>query len=108
MSSKKGFTLAAVVMGCAAFAAGTTVAFAAANSNGDESTRSDSQITHEVQQKLEHDLPSALQNLQVQTSDGVVTLSGRADTGLSELKALQEARKVPGVTHVKDRLRVTM
>jgi osmotically-inducible protein OsmY len=108
MSSKKGFSLAAAILGCSALAAGTTAAFAAANSNSAESTRSDAQITHEVQQKLQRTVPNGLENVQVETKDGVVTLTGRAATGLSELKALQIAKQVPGVTDVKDHLRVTM
>lgn len=104
MSSRKGFRLAAAILGCSALAAGTTTALAAA----DVPTRSDAQITHEVQQKLQKVLPSSLRSIQVQTKDGVVTLSGRADTGLTELKALQVAKKVPGVADVKNHLRIMM
>jgi hypothetical protein len=103
-SSRKGFRVAAAILGCSALAAGTTAAFAAA----DTPAQSDAQITQEVQQKLQKALPRSLQSIQVQTKDGVVTLSGRADTGLTELKALQVAKKVPGVADVKNHLRVLM
>lgn len=106
MSSKTGSRLTAVILGCAVFAAGGTIAFAAADSSG--SAPSDSQITKQVEQKLNRDLPNSVWNLQVQTRDGVVTLSGRADTGLTEQKALQDARKVPGVADVRDNLSVQM
>ncbi len=108
MSIKKGSNVVAVILGSSMLAAGTTVALAAANTGSPETKASDAQISQQVKQKLTRDMPGSLVGLQVQTQDGVVTLSGRADTGLSELKALQDARRVPGVTDVKNHLKVTM
>ncbi len=106
MSDRKGTSLLAVILGCSMLAAGTTVSFAA---NGSSAPRpSDSEITQQVMQKLTREMPDKFVGLKVETQDGVVTLSGRADTGLSKLKAEQDARQVRGVTDVKDNLRVTM
>ena len=106
MSDRKGTNLFAVILGCSMLAAGTTVTFAA----GDSSTpaSSDSEISHQVLNKLTREMPENITGLKVETQDGVVTLSGRAHTELSKLRAAQDARRVPGVTDVKDNLRVTM
>lgn len=107
MTSKKRFSLAAIVVGCSAFAAGTTVAFGAANPSA-SAAPSDEQISQMVLHKITKDMPDSLQSLQVQTTDGVVTLSGHADSGVVAQKALEDARRVQGVTDVKDHLRVVM
>jgi len=102
MSDRKGSNLLAVIIGSCMLAAGTTVTFAA------EATPSDTEITQAVMQKLTHEMPEKFVGLKVETQDGVVTLSGRADTGLSKLKAEQDAREVHGVTSVKNNMRVSM
>lgn len=102
--SRNGTNLLAVILGCSMLAAGTTVTFAASDSS--ESTSSDAQISQQVLQKLTREMPEKFVGLTVETQDGVVTLSGRVDTGLSKLKAENDARKVPGVTDVKDNLRI--
>jgi osmotically-inducible protein OsmY len=104
MSDRKVTNVLAVILGCSMLAAGTTVTLAA----DDSSAPSDAQITHDVMQKLTHEMPDKFVGLKVETQNGVVTLSGRADTGLSKLQAEQDARKVRGVTDVKDNLLVTM
>lgn len=106
MSNRTSSNLLAVILGCSMLAAGTTVTFAASDTN--QPTQSDSQITHQVMRKLTREMPDSFVGLTVQTANGVVTLSGRADTGLSKLKAEQDARQVPGVTQVKDHLRISM
>ena len=106
MSDRKGSTLLAVILGCSMLAVGTSVTIAADNAS--EATPSDTQITQAVMQKLTHEMPEKFVGLKVETQDGVVTLSGRADTGLSKLKAEQDAREVHGVTSVKNDLRVSM
>ena len=95
-----------VILGCSMLAAGTTVAFAASDTS--EPSSSDAQISHQVIRKLIHEMPDSFVGLTVETQNGVVTLTGRADTGLSKLKAEQDARQVPGVTDVKDDLHITM
>lgn len=104
--SRMGNNLLAAVLGCSMLAAGTAVAFAASDTT--QPAPSDAQLSHRVMQKLTRELPDSFVGLQVQSNNGVVTLSGRADTGLSKLKAEQDARRVPGVTEVKDHLRIMM
>ena len=107
MSDRKGSTsLLAVILGCSMLAAGTTVTFAAADSS--TAASSDSAISQQVLSQLTREMPENITGLKVETQDGVVTLSGRAHTELSKLRAGQAARRVPGVTDVKDDLRVTM
>ena len=86
--------------------AGTAVSFAGSDTS--RPTPSDSQITHQVMDKLSREMPDSFVGLKVQTENGVVTLSGRANTAFSKLKAEQNARLVPGVTGVKDELRIAM
>ena len=100
MSDRKRPYLLAV-LGCSMLAAGTTVTFAA------ESTASDAQITQQVMQKLNREGPQKFSGLKVETQDGVVTLSGHANTELYKLRALQDARRVQGVTDVKDQMTVS-
>lgn len=97
--------IAAVVVGCSTLAIGT--AFAEASTSSDGLAAKDARITREVRQKLTQDVPDSKYQMSVSTiGDGVVVLSGRAETGFSEARALQDARKVPGVTAVEDRLRI--
>ncbi len=86
-------------------AAGATVTLAASEI---QPTRSDAQITDQVMRKLTREMPDSFVGLRVNTDNGIVTLSGRADTGLTKMKAVQDARRVPGVTEVKDHLRLSM
>ncbi|HEY2591364.1 MAG TPA: BON domain-containing protein [Steroidobacteraceae bacterium] len=106
MSTRNGTNILAVILGCSMLAAGTTVSFAASNSS--EATPSDAQISQQVLDKLTREMPEKFVGLTVETQDGVVTLSGRVDTGLSKRKAEDSARKVHGVTDVKDDLRVNL
>ncbi len=106
MSSKNHSSLAAVILGCSVLVG--TAAFAAENSSSYQVKPSDAQISQQVMQKLEREMPDSLVGLQVQTRDGVVTLSGRADTGLAKQEAWEIARHVPGVMDVKDHLQLQM
>lgn len=104
--SKTGNHLLAAVLSCSMLAAGTSVAFATSNTT--QPASSDAQISQQVLKKLTREMPDSLVGLRVQTENGVVTLSGRAETGISKLRAVQNARRVPGVTEVKDHLRIPM
>lgn len=104
--SRKGTNFLAAIAASSMLAAGAAVAFAAPDTS--QPTSSDAQITHQVMQSLTREMPDSFVGLQVQTQNGVVTLSGRADTAFSKLKAEQNARRVPGVTGVKDNLRIAM
>ena len=101
--SRKGTNLLAVII-LASSAAGTAVAFAAADTN--QPAPSDSQISQQVVQKLTREMPDSFVDLHVQTENGVVTLSGRADTATSKIRAEQDVRQVHGVTGVKDDLQI--
>jgi len=107
MSDRQGRNVLAAILGCVMLAAGTTVSFAAAGSS-EQATPSDARIANQVMQTLTREMPNSFVGLKVETQNGVVTLSGRADTGLAKLKAVQKARQVPGVTDVKDNLRINM
>jgi len=95
--------IVAVAFGCTAYIAGA--AFAATASASPTSV-SDAQITREVQAKLKADMPFSAEELRVSTRNGVVTLSGRAETNYAEVRAIEDAHGVTGVTKVKNELTV--
>jgi len=95
MSRTKSFFAAAVV-GCLSLA-GVALADAPVN---------DSQITDLVMGKLSVDDPAIVKRVQVSTKDGVVTLSGRANTGSEAAKALRDASSVAGVVKVENHLQL--
>ncbi len=66
----------------------------------------DTQITDRVVGKLSVDDPQIAHRVQVETKDGVVTLSGTAYTGAQALKALKDAQSVAGVVKVQNHLSV--
>jgi len=63
---------------------------------------SDVQITSQVEQKIVRDVPDASYRIRVSTQDGVVTLSGLADSVFAKAKVIEDAHAVAGVTAVKD------
>jgi osmotically-inducible protein OsmY len=67
---------------------------------------SDSQITDRVLGKLSVDDPAIVKRVQVATRDGVVTLTGRANTGNEAAKALRDAGSVAGVVKVENHLQL--
>jgi osmotically-inducible protein OsmY len=93
MSRTKSFFVAAAV-GCLSLA---RVAFA-------DAPVSDSQITDRVLGKLSVDDPSVVKHVQVETKDGIVTLTGYAHTGPEAAKALHDAGTVAGVVKVQNRI----
>ncbi len=97
--------LAAAVTGCAALASGVT--FAAVSATSPDLSAKDARITSQVRQQLSKDIPGSQYRMSVSTEgDGVVVLSGQTDNGLSEARALQDARNVRGVTAVENHLQV--
>jgi len=87
---------ATAVMGCLSLAG---IAFA-------DAPVTDSQITDRVMGKLTVDDPAVAKRVQVATKDGVVTLTGVANTGVEALRVLHEAQSVSGVVKVQNRLSV--
>src|SRR3954470_736109 len=66
----------------------------------------DSQVTSQVQSKLSADSGLQGKQLTVQTSSGVVTLSGTVDNDTQRNAASQYAATVPGVKQVINNLQV--
>jgi hyperosmotically inducible protein len=68
----------------------------------------DLQITAQVKAKLASDIgPSSVTNISVNSTNGVVTLSGQVDSADVKTKALAIAKDVPKVVRVVDSLQVT-
>ncbi|HTW38446.1 MAG TPA: BON domain-containing protein [Steroidobacteraceae bacterium] len=99
--ARKTVLAMAAALGGAVLAGGA--AWAASAPSGETA---DARITQQVEHKLSRDFPNSADRMRVSTQDGVVTLSGFADSGLAELQAIKDARAVPGVMHVKDQLQV--
>lgn len=89
--------VAAIAM-CAALAAacGKTVG----------QTIDDATITTRVKTALLNDPDVAGLKIDVDTSQGVVTLSGEVKSSVEESKAVTLARRIPGVTDVRSTLQV--
>lgn len=66
----------------------------------------DSAITHALQRKLLRQFPDTATRLHVKTLNGVVTLSGLADSDESALEVIHDAQSMHGVKRVRDRLSV--
>lgn len=64
---------------------------------------SDSQITDQVVAAVRRTAPN-LVRLEVNTKDGVVTVSGQARSAQAAMNAIQAAQSVPGVTKVRNKL----
>jgi len=84
---------------------GAGAAFAAAPS-ASAAGNADAQITRRVLARIEQDMPYSASEFRVSTHDGVVTLSGRAETSYAEERAIEDAHGVHGVTEVRDDLTV--
>jgi osmotically-inducible protein OsmY len=66
---------------------------------------SDSAVTVQVRGQLTTD--TALKHISVGTRDGVVTLTGRVSSDQARIRALDIARRTPGVAQVEDQLEVS-
>lgn len=66
----------------------------------------DSQITRQLRRELSRQMPDSTYRIRISTKNGVVTLSGLANSGESELKAVHDAQVIHGVRRVKDHLSV--
>ncbi len=109
MASKTVLAVAAA-LGCSmlSIGGGTAWADSSANTNATQPDQgaTDTRITGEVRNKLDRDFPDWAGRIQVTTQNGVVTLSGYAETAIGEQKAIEDARAVSGVTDVRNELRV--
>jgi hyperosmotically inducible protein len=68
---------------------------------------SDTQITAQVKGQLVSDVSaSSLANIEVNTTNGIVTLAGEVETEEVKARAEEVARAVPGVVSVNNNLQV--
>jgi osmotically-inducible protein OsmY len=86
----------------------TSRAGAAAQSAGDKAanTASDAATTAKVKSRLMAEPGIDSLQIDVDTNNGRVTLSGEADTAQNKARAAELARSIEGVTGVNDRLTV--
>jgi hyperosmotically inducible protein len=88
-------------------AAAATFGTAACSTNVPVSEQiDDAAITAEVKSKLAADPEVSAHNIDVDTNEGVVTLSGRVDDSSEKSEAEQLARSADGVRRVINNLRV--
>ena len=83
--------------------AASTVVLASAYAQS-SAAPADAQISDQVTAAVRKEDPNRVVHLDVSTKDGVVTLSGETRSAGDDMKALQAARRVPGVTKVVNRL----
>jgi hyperosmotically inducible protein len=70
------------------------------------SQRDDANITSDVQQQLSKDPNTSGRQITVNTTDGVVDLSGMVSSATEKAKAGQDAHLVKGVVEVKNHLKI--
>ncbi len=86
---------------CGLFVGLATVAVLAA------CNRDDATLTAKVQSNVNQSVKSPTANVEVQVSDGVVTLSGTVPTAPEKERAKQAAKQIDGVKEVRDDLKVS-
>jgi hyperosmotically inducible protein len=69
-------------------------------------SQTDSSVTASVKARLASDSTVKARNLNVETKDHIVTLSGQVETTQEQSRALDVARKISGVVDVVDNLTV--
>ena len=93
-----------------AIAALSSLAMLAASCNTSQSPNrqmSDVQITAQVKAKLASDVrPSSVTNIQVNTTNGIVTLAGQVESAEVKHSAETATASVPGVVRVNNELQV--
>jgi osmotically-inducible protein OsmY len=103
MNAKKGLIAASAV--CWALATGAVLANDAGNSKSDQPV-ADSLITTKVKAELVKDRDTKARQIDVDTKNGVVMLSGTVESMAEKQKAEQDARNVKGVMDVTNDLNV--
>jgi hyperosmotically inducible protein len=84
----------------------TAVAAMPASAAGTNSAPSDSAITQAVEKNLRSEPATAIDQIQVQTEAGVVTLTGTVKSPEEKQHVIQIARGTEGVQRVEDKLSV--
>jgi osmotically-inducible protein OsmY len=84
------------------------VGLACRTNESPEAQVDDLQITAQLKAKLASDVgPSSVTNISVNSTNGVVTLSGQVDSTAVKDKAVTIAKAIPKVVRVVDSLQVT-
>jgi len=83
------------------------LAIACRTNESPEAQVDDLEITAQIKSKLASDIgPSSVTNISVNSTNGVVTLSGQVDSADLKTKAVAAAKSVPKVVRVVDSLQV--
>jgi hypothetical protein len=88
------------------FSAGVLVLLAIFAIGCSQARRSDQEIAADVQAKVRADMLLANQNIAVQTSNGVVVLSGNVTSDMERMAAENDAKQVQGVKSLVNNLQV--
>jgi osmotically-inducible protein OsmY len=103
MTSRRLLPLALALVMCTCL-----IGIACRTNESPEAQVDDLQITAQVKAKLASDIgPSSVPNISVNSTNGVVTLSGQVDSAGVKAKAVSIAKDVPKVIRVVDSLQVT-
>jgi hyperosmotically inducible protein len=102
--ASRRWTCVALALALAAPLGGGVVACSTTQSAGTQVD--DSWITTKIKSKLAADPEVAASNVDVDTNEGVVTLSGRVENEENRQEALELARETEGVKSVRDMLEV--
>jgi hyperosmotically inducible protein len=108
MTKRRAFqTICSIILGIAASASIMMFAEGCNTSQSPDRQVSDAQITTQIKSKLASDVSaSSLTNIDVNTTNGVVTLAGQVENAEMKRSAETIAASVPGVLRVNDNLQV--
>jgi len=108
MTSKRGlWSICSIVIVMATLASVAIFAVGCNTTQAPNRQVSDVQITTQVKAKLASDVgPSSLANVDVNTTNGVVTLAGQVENAEVKNKVQSVAAAVPGVIRVNNDLQV--
>jgi hyperosmotically inducible periplasmic protein len=109
MTGEKGLRkISTIILAIAGLASSVLFAQGCNTSQSPNRQVSDSQITTQVKAKLASDVrPSSLTDIDVNTTNGVVTLAGQVEDAEVKHSAETVTASVPGVVAVNDNLQVT-
>ena len=102
-------TFSIVKPACLALIVGVCLVGLACRTNeSPEAQVSDLEIATQIKAKMASDIgPSSVTNISVNSTNGVVTISGQVDSATVKEKAVSIAKAVPKVLRVVDSLQIT-
>jgi hyperosmotically inducible protein len=107
MINRRGLRIFSMLLAMGALASIATLAQGCNTTESPNRQVSDVQITTQVKAKLASDVrPSSLTNVNVNTTNGVVTLAGQVESPEVKRKAETVTAAVPGVVRVNNNLQV--